>query len=105
MEWHGRITATDDLDLFTELEKLKEESAVILPETSTVIPILTDSDFPDDDAIGGHLPALVPRTSEDITVPVATIVAPPARRNLTSSFVEGAVTRSQTRGHQEVIVC
>ena len=29
MEWHGRITATDDMDLFTELEKLKSESAVI----------------------------------------------------------------------------
>ena len=60
-----------------------------------VIPILTDADFPDDDALE-DMSELVPRTSEDITVPVDTSVAPPARRNLTSSFVEGAVTRSQT---------
>ncbi|KAI2513024.1 hypothetical protein MHU86_1315 [Fragilaria crotonensis] len=102
MEWHGRTTATDDIDLFTELERLKSESAVILPATSAVISILTDADFPDDDALEDTLEP-VPRTSEDITVPaVDTSVAPPSRRNLTSSFVQGAVTRSQTRA-QEVM--
>ena len=85
------ITTTDDMDLFTELEKLKSESAVILPATSSVIPILTDADFPDDDALE-DMSELVPQTSEDVTIPIVTSVAPPARRNLTSSFVEGAVT-------------
>ena len=96
MEWHGRITATDDMDLFTELEKLKLESAVILPATPTFIPILTDADFPDDDAFE-VMPELAPRPLEEIPRPVDTSVAPPARRNLTSSFGGRAVTRSQTR--------
>ena len=34
MEWHGCISATDDLDLFTELEKLKTDS-IILPASVT----------------------------------------------------------------------
>jgi hypothetical protein len=40
MEWHGRTTATDDLDLFTELEKLKMDS-VILP-AMPVVPAYPD---------------------------------------------------------------
>ena len=102
MEWHGSITATDNMDSFTtELKDLlKLESAVILPATSAVIPILTDADFPYDEALEDTL-ELVPQTSEDIsTVPVDTSVTPPARRNLTSSFVEGVVTRSQTRAQE-----
>jgi hypothetical protein len=97
MEWHGCITATDGLNLFTELEKLKEES-IILPETP-VIPILTDADFPDDDAID-NFPALTPETVAPNPPTIATdrmSVVPPARRNLTASFGEGAVTRSRTR--------
>jgi hypothetical protein len=44
-----------------------------------------------------HWTLAVPRTSEDITVPaVDTSVAHPSRRNLTSSFVQGAVTQLQT---------
>ncbi|KAI2503034.1 Pentatricopeptide repeat-containing protein [Fragilaria crotonensis] len=46
MEWHGRITATDDLALFDELDRLKTDS-VILPATSTDIPILSDTDGSD----------------------------------------------------------
>ena len=58
MEWHGCITATNDLDLFTELEKLKTD-LVILP-ASPDIPILSDKeDFPDDSA----MPDLISRTS------------------------------------------
>ncbi|KAI2489963.1 hypothetical protein MHU86_24615 [Fragilaria crotonensis] len=98
MEWHGRITATDNLDLFTELEQLKSES-IILPATP-VIPILTDADFPDDDVIIEDMPPPVSSPTEEIPAPIftdTTDVAPPARRNLTSSFGEGAVTRSRTR--------
>ena len=76
MELHGRITATDDLDLFTELEKLKTDS-FILP-ASPDIPILSDEDFPDDSAI----PDLISRTSiaeDDPEEPVPTDVAASAR--------------------------
>ena len=98
MEWHGRTTATDDLDLFTELEKLKIDS-VILPATP-VVPILTDADLPDDSTLS-EVPALAP-IAEDVPVTQApTGVVPPARRNLTSSFGQGAITRS--RGHQGVV--
>jgi hypothetical protein len=79
MEWHGCITATDGLNLFTELEKLKEES-IILPDTP-VIPILTDADFPGD-AID-NLPALTPETVATNPPTIATdrmSVVPPARR-------------------------
>ena len=94
MEWHGRITATDDLDLFTELEKLKTDS-VILP-ASPDIPILSDEDFPDNSA----MPDLISRTSiaeDDPEEPVPIDVAASAWRNLTSVFNEGAVTRSRAR--------
>ena len=94
MEWHGRITATDDLDLFTELEKLKTDS-IILP-ASPDIPILSDKDFPDDIA----MPDLISRTSiveDDPEEHVPTDVAASARRNLKSVFNEGAVTRSRAR--------
>ena len=98
MEWHGRITATDDLDLFTELEKLKMDS-VILPATP-LIPILTDADLPDDSALS-DVPALAP-IAEDVPLTRApTSVVPPARRNLTSMYGRGAVTRSQ--GQQGVV--
>ncbi|KAI2505738.1 GAG-pre-integrase domain [Fragilaria crotonensis] len=94
MEWHGRITATDDMDLFTELEKLKTDS-IILPATADST-ILSDEDFPDDSA----MPDLTSRSSiaeDNPEVPVPTDVAASARRNLTSVFNEGAVTRSRPR--------
>ncbi|KAI2509179.1 hypothetical protein MHU86_5189 [Fragilaria crotonensis] len=69
MEWHGRLAPTDDMDSFTELERLKLESAVILPATSAVILILMDANFPYDDALEDTL-ELVPQTSEDIAVPI-----------------------------------
>ena len=47
---------TDDLDLFTELEKLKTDSVIL--SASPDIPILSDKDFPDDSAMpaGSHIP-------------------------------------------------
>jgi hypothetical protein len=80
MKWHGRITATNDLDLFTELEKLKTDS-IILP-ASPDIPILSDGDFPDDTA----MPDLISHTSiaeDNPEVSVPTNVAGSTRRNLT----------------------
>ena len=94
MEWHGRITATDDLDLFTELEKLMTDS-IILPALPDIL-ILSEEDFPDDSAV----PDLISRTSiteDDPEEPVPTGVAASARRNLTSEFNEGDVTRSRAR--------
>ena len=91
MEWHGRITANHDLDLFTELEKLKTDS-IILP-ASPDIRILSDEDFPDDSA----MPDLISHTSiteDDPEEPVPTGVAASAWTNLTSVFNQGAVTRS-----------
>jgi hypothetical protein len=86
--------ATDDLDLFTELEKLKMDS-VMLP-ASPVVPILTDADLPDSTALL-EVPALA-TIAEDVPATQApTSVVPPARSNLTSSFDQRAVTRS--RGH------
>lgn len=106
MEWHGRITATDDMDLFTELEKLKQDS-IILPETP-VIPILTDADFPEDAAID-QVPALtqeaVPADATSVPTEDSTDVVPPARRNLAASFGEGAITRSRTRHVSYADVC
>jgi hypothetical protein len=100
MEWHGRTTATDDWDLFTELKKLKMDS-VILPAPQ-VVPILTDADLPDDSALL-EVPALAPIAEDVPAAQASTSVVPPARRNLTSSFGQGAVTSS--RGHQGVVTC
>ena len=95
MEWHGRITATDNLDLFTELEKLKTDS-IILPALPDV-PFWSDhEDFPNNSA----MPDLVSRISiakDNPEVSVPTDVDIYARRNLTSDFNEGAVTRSRAR--------
>jgi hypothetical protein len=98
MEWHGRTTATDDLDLFTKLKKLKMDS-VILPATPA-IPILTDADVPDDSMLS-EVPALAPIAEDVPATQAPTGVVPPARRNLTSSFGQGAVTRSHS--HQGVV--
>jgi hypothetical protein len=98
MEWHGRTTATDDLDLFTEFEKLKMDS-VILPATP-VVPILIDADIPDDSTLS-EVPALAPIAEDVPATQAPTGVVPPAQRNLTSSFGQGAITRS--RGHQGAV--
>ena len=98
MQWHGRTTATDDLESFTELEKLKMDS-VILP-ASPVVPILADADLPDDIALS-EVPALAPIAEDVPATQAPTGVVPPAWRNLTSSFGQGEVTRS--RGHQGVV--
>jgi hypothetical protein len=99
MEWHGQhTTATDDMDLFTELKKLQMDS-VILPSTP-VVPILTDADLPDNSTLS-EVPALAPIAEDVPATQVPTGVVPPARRNLTSSFGQGAITLS--RGHQGVV--
>ena len=98
MELHGQITATDDFDPFTELEKLKLDS-VILP-ASPIVPILKDADLPDNSALL-EVPALASIVEDVPATLAATVVAPPARRNFTSSFGQGAVTRSL--GQQGVV--
>jgi hypothetical protein len=71
MEWHDRITATDDLALFEELNRLKTDS-VILP-ASPDIPILPDSGIDEADDIWG-IPDVVPFPTEEPaeTVPPST---------------------------------
>ena len=91
--WNG-----NDLDLFTELEKLKTDSVILL--ASPDIPILSDEDFPDDSAT----PDLIFHTSiaeDNPEEPVPTDVATSARRNLTSVFNEEAV-RTRSRACQDV---
>ena len=66
------------------------------------LPILTDADLPDDSTLS-EVPALA-HTATDVpaTIQAPTGVVPPARRNSTSSFGQGAAfTRS--RGHQGVV--
>ena len=100
MEWHGRITATDDLPLFDQLKQLEEDS-VIVP-ASAIVPHIEDVNDDDvDDLL--DLPSLMPRIAEDVVPPVpdaATLVDPPARRNLASSF-SPVHTRSKTRASSE----
>jgi hypothetical protein len=94
MEWHGRITATDDLPLFEQLKLLAEDS-VIVP-ASAIVPHVEDVDDDDvDDLL--DTPTLMPRSPAEDVLPQATaIVDNPARRNLASSF-SPAQTRSKTR--------
>ena len=93
MEWHGRITATDDLDLFEAIDNLKTDS-VILP-ASPVVPIVTGSDQADaDDLFDVVPPPSLLATPED---PMTAAAIHPARRNLASSFGQGAVTRARAR--------
>jgi hypothetical protein len=94
MKWHGRITATDDLALFDELDRLKMDS-VILPATSTDIPILMDADGSDLDDLW-NLPPSAPAGPEDTGSPLP-IALRPARRNLAPAFGSGAVTRARAR--------
>jgi hypothetical protein len=100
MEWHGRITATDDLALFEQIDKIKQDST-ILPATAEDldVPILSDDDMPDDiiDAPRGAGPTEVAPAS---TMP--TSVHSRARRDLTGDFetseaTQGAMTRARTR--------
>ena len=98
MEWHGRITATDDLPLFTQLKQLEEDS-VIVP-ASAIVPHVSDVNDDDvDDLLNDDMPPLVARTAEErgpILPEAAAFVDPPAWRNLAASF-SPAVTRSRTR--------
>jgi hypothetical protein len=97
MEWHGRITATDDLALFDEIDKIKEDST-ILPETpeDSDIPILSDDEMPAD--IIDAPPEATPSTN-------STSVPSRARRDLTDDFAtsestQGVTTRATTRNRQ-----
>jgi hypothetical protein len=80
MEWHGRTTATNDLDLFTVLKKLKMHS-VILPATP-VVPILTDADLPDNSTLS-EVPALAPIAEDVPATQAPTGVVPPGRSDNT----------------------
>jgi hypothetical protein len=94
MEWHGRITATDDLALFDELDRLKTDS-VILPAVSMDIPILSDTADTDLDDLW-ELPTIAP-TGPATTGPPLPTALRPARRNLTPAFGSGDVTRARAR--------
>jgi len=95
MEWHGRITATDDLALFDELNRLKTDS-VIIP-SSPVIPILSDTDVGVADDLW-ELPGLVPKPpTEELPDTTTTSALRPGRRNLAPEFGSGAVTRARAR--------
>ncbi len=86
MEWHGRITATDDLPLFEQLKLLAEES-VIVP-ASAIVPHVEDVDYNDvDDLL--DTPTIIPRWTTEDVLPQATAILvdnPPARRNLARHF-------------------
>jgi hypothetical protein len=94
MEWHGRITATDDLALFDELNRLKTDS-IIIP-SSPVIPILSDTDVGVADDLW-ELPVLAPQPTTEELTEAPTNVLRPARRNLAPEFGSGAVTRARAR--------
>ena len=102
MEWHGRITATDDLPLFDQVRQLD-----IVP-ASAVMPDPDDAPATDDTEVAGlddlldnvDMPALIPRPNsedtEDAPTAATVEIAPQARRNLAVSF-SPVVTRSKTR--------
>jgi hypothetical protein len=93
MEWHGRISATDDLPLFEQL-KILEDSSVIVP-ASAIVPYVEDAEVRDvDDLL--DIPAATPGpVAEDVIPNAPAIVDVPARRNLAASF-SPAHTRSKT---------
>ena len=106
MEWHGRITATDDLPLFDQVRQL-EDDVVIVP-ASAVMPDPDDAPATDDAEVADlddlldnvDMPALIPRPNsedtEDAPTAATVEIAPQARRNLAVSF-SPVVTRSKTR--------
>jgi uncharacterized protein YihD (DUF1040 family) len=94
MEWHGRITATDDLALFDELNRLKTDSVILPPSSDT--PILSDSDIGDADDLW-DIPDLVSSPTEEPAAAVTPSVLRPARRNLASEFGSGVTTRARAR--------
>jgi hypothetical protein len=105
MEWHGRITATDDLPLFAQLKQMEEDS-VIVPASAPVRHVEDVDDADVDDLL--DIPELLPRVTEDILQEIpeddrvqelpeaAARIDPPARRNLASTF-SPAKTRSKAR--------
>ena len=74
IEWQGRITATNDLDLLTELEKLKTDSIIL--SASLDIPILSDENFPDNSAMPDLYPVLRSRrtTLKNLSLPVSPLL-------------------------------
>ncbi|KAI2512112.1 GAG-pre-integrase domain [Fragilaria crotonensis] len=92
MEWHGRITALDDMALFNEIDRIKTDS-IILP-ASPDVQLLPEDDVLDADDLW-DLPALVPASTEDPVV--QPVVLRPARRNLAPEYGSGAVTRARAR--------
>jgi hypothetical protein len=95
MEWHGRITALDNLALFDEVNKIKTDS-VILPASLTDIPILLDADVAEADDLW-DLPDLEPASTEDTATVQLPTVPRPARRNLAPEFGSGVVTQARAR--------
>ncbi|KAI2490453.1 hypothetical protein MHU86_24140 [Fragilaria crotonensis] len=68
MEWHGRISATDDLPLFEQL-KILEDSSVIVP-ASAIVPYVEDAEVRDvDDLL--DIPAATPGPVAEDVIPNA----------------------------------
>jgi hypothetical protein len=68
MEWHGRVTATDDLSLFEEIENLRQATHLVSPD-----------DVKTDD--GGHTNESISDDTEELPVvrdhPLFPLVAVP----------------------------
>ena len=93
MEWHGRVSATDDLPLFEQL-KILEDSSVVVP-ASAVVPLVEGDEAPDVDDLLDTSTAIPGSVAEDVAPDATATVDVPARRNLAASF-SPAHTRSKT---------
>jgi hypothetical protein len=70
MEWHGRQTAEDDLALFDEVTKIKEDSVILEQEpTSFTIPYAETDTFLEDISVP---PLSTLPTPDPATVPTTT---------------------------------
>jgi Zinc knuckle len=96
------IKATDNSDLFSETERLKEDSVILL--ASSVIPYMLESELHDD--CGFLTVAELVLLAEDVRAPIVpTGVIPPVRRKWTSSVGKGAFTRSRLYNFKSDDVC
>ena len=99
MEWHGRQTAEDDLALFDEVTKIKEDSVILEQEpTSFTIPYAETDTFLEDISVP---PLHTPPTPDPTTVPTTTtrrLEEPPfvPRRSPRINADAGIATRTRS---------